>query len=635
MASSEGLRNLVKDRLHKDVFENACSKWNGWMILVVDGEGLRMISSAMGMYDLMEHRVTTVENLSMKRAPFKDMAVIYLIAPTEESINQVINDWTDTSKQLYANTIFLNFLYRVPDKLVAKIKECRNMLKRLKVFTEINVNFVVKESHCFHLDMNSSFTNIYSSNNYDSGVTDYENEIITKLITFFATVNEYPYIRFKQDSVVSNRIAKKLQAAMNDFIRNNNNWWYYGDSKHNSRERCTFLVLDRNNDMISPLIHEFTYQAMVSDLLEMDGDQLTYKLPENKGGAADDDGVVDSDKKDVLLNDNDEVWVEFRHKHIADVMQTVSKRIMDIMSTNKASKLQNTSENKNMSVAELASALKALPEYRELVSKLNQHMHIANECFSKYNKESLGDLGELEQTLATGEDEDGKTPKLSDLIEEIVNILPSLSSINKVRLICIALLSQHDSFEEEHKNQILDAASFSSQDKLIIDSLFKVFKPSTEDALNKSATSNLLGNIFGGKKIQKSNQASNDSEYAACRYVTNVKSILDAMVNDRLSQDTYPGTQPLPTFKTTTAASVRTRTAGNQTKTSKWSRDKKKNKKKTYTGGRQIVFIVGGICMSEIRSGYELMEVGEKEIILGSTEFLDPELYLEQLRKLT
>jgi len=50
MASSEGLRNLVKDRLHKDVFENACSKWNGWMILVVDGEGLRMISSAMGMY---------------------------------------------------------------------------------------------------------------------------------------------------------------------------------------------------------------------------------------------------------------------------------------------------------------------------------------------------------------------------------------------------------------------------------------------------------------------------------------------------------------------------------------------------------------------------------------------------------
>ena len=113
----------------------------------------------------MEHRVTTVENLDMKRAPFKDMAVIYLISPTAESIQKIIDDWTDESKRLYANTIFLNFLYRVPDHLLAKIKECRNILKRLKVFNEVNVNFVVKESHSFHLDMKSSLNNIYDSKN--------------------------------------------------------------------------------------------------------------------------------------------------------------------------------------------------------------------------------------------------------------------------------------------------------------------------------------------------------------------------------------------------------------------------------------------------------------------------------------
>merc|ERR1712151_824163 len=160
---------------------------------------------------------------------------------------------------------------------------------------------------------------------------------------------------------------------------------------HNSRERCTFLLLDRNEDMISPLIHELTYQAMVYDLLEMDDDKLTYKIPEGS-----------KEKKD------DEEWVEFRHKHIADVMQAVSKRITDVVNTNKASKLQNSDGNKDMSVSELASALKALPEYRELVSKLNQHMHIANECMGKYNSQKLGELGELEQTLATGQDEDGK-----------------------------------------------------------------------------------------------------------------------------------------------------------------------------------------------------------------------------------
>merc|ERR1719232_631700 len=92
----------------------------------------------MGMYDLMEHRVTTVEDLDKARAPFKDMAVIYLIAPTLDSIQKIIDDWTFEGKKerLYANAVFINFLYRVPDELIGKLKQCRQLLKRLKVFVE-------------------------------------------------------------------------------------------------------------------------------------------------------------------------------------------------------------------------------------------------------------------------------------------------------------------------------------------------------------------------------------------------------------------------------------------------------------------------------------------------------------------
>jgi len=310
----------------------------------------------------------------------------------------------------------------------------------------------------------------------------------------------------------------------------------------------------------------------------------------------------------------------------------VSKRITDVVNTNKASKLQNSDGNKDMSVSELASALKALPEYRELVSKLNQHMHIANECMGKYNSQKLGELGELEQTLATGQDEDGKAPKLLDLIEEITAILPTIPNHNKLRLICTALLAQKGALEEEHIDQFFDAASLSKREKGIIDNITNLgIKP---DDPNLNSSGNKFGAMFGGKKLQKvANQTASNSEYSSCRYVTNLKTILDAMVNDRLSQDVYPGTQPLPTFKTTTAASVRTRVA-TTAKNTKWSREKK-NKKKSYTGGRQIVFIVGGMSMSELRGGYELMEIGEKEIIMGSTEFLSPEKYLTQLKRLS
>ena len=45
------------------------------------------------------------------------------------------------------------------------------------------------------------------------------------------------------------------------------------------------------------------------------------------------------------------------------------------------------------------------------MAKLSQHMHIAHECMSEFNKQGLLDLSGLEQTMATGVDESGKAPK--------------------------------------------------------------------------------------------------------------------------------------------------------------------------------------------------------------------------------
>lgn len=42
-----------------------------------------------------------------------------------------------------------------------------------------------------------------------------------------------------------------------------------GEDEKSDRERGNILILDRNFDTLSPLMHEYTYQAMVMDLLEV------------------------------------------------------------------------------------------------------------------------------------------------------------------------------------------------------------------------------------------------------------------------------------------------------------------------------------------------------------------------------
>ena len=82
----------------------------GWKVLIVDEPGMKVISAAVGMYDIMEQQVSIVESLEKKRAPFKDMAAIYILAPTHDSVRRLLDDFADKSKVLYGRAIFLYFL---------------------------------------------------------------------------------------------------------------------------------------------------------------------------------------------------------------------------------------------------------------------------------------------------------------------------------------------------------------------------------------------------------------------------------------------------------------------------------------------------------------------------------------------
>jgi syntaxin-binding protein 1 len=213
-------------------------------------------------------------------------------------------------------------------------------------------------------------------------------------------------------------------------------------------------------------MHSFNYQPMVYDLLPMVGDRITYQ-------AETQEDVTETEAKDVLLDEKDELWVELRGKHIAQVIELLSARIRDIMNSSTGSTLGKKSGDgdKKMSLTDMAAALKALPEYREIMSKLSQHMHIAHECMDIFSTESLMDLSEIEQTLATGIDDEGRHPKMSEIIDRVELCLSKMKDPKaRLRLILIATMSPNG-LNFDDRNRLLDAADFSRSDSQTIDNL--------------------------------------------------------------------------------------------------------------------------------------------------------------------
>lgn len=81
-------------------------------------------------------------------------------------------------------------------------------------------------------------------------------------------------------------------------------------------------------DLFAPLLHEFTYQAMVHDLLPLvEGDKTYYKTAID---SREESGSV----KDHEISEKDNIWVKNRHLHMKDLLEKLASEF-------KAFKAQN------------------------------------------------------------------------------------------------------------------------------------------------------------------------------------------------------------------------------------------------------------------------------------------------------
>jgi syntaxin-binding protein 1 len=131
--------------------------------------------------------------------------------------------------------------------------------------------------------------------------------------------------------------------------------------------------------------------------------------------------------------------------------------------------------------------------------------------------------------------------------------------------------------------------------------------------------------INRNKKTKAELSVEDDSEYASSRYVPKVKTLLAAMAENTLDVDEYPSVLPMPEGSSGSAASVRTKTTRSR---GRWGNDKKTA---GFSGPRLLVFIAGGASFSELRSAEEVMASGEREVMIGSTAFLKPDEYLQNV----
>ncbi len=177
-----------------------------------------------------------------------------------------------------------------------------------------------------------------------------------------------------------------------------------------SRPRGALFIVDRSMDLFSPLVHEFTYQAMAHDLLPIrDGDKVLYKTFINEGGPK-------QEEKEVELSEKDRLWVENRHLHMKDLLEKLvedfnrfraenpqfadryaSTSQVDVLSEDVANtEAFHSSENAN-SLNSIKDMLAGLPQFQQGKEAYSLHLGMAQECMNVFQQRKLADLASVEQ----------------------------------------------------------------------------------------------------------------------------------------------------------------------------------------------------------------------------------------------
>ncbi|KAL0411818.1 UNVERIFIED_CONTAM: protein transport Sec1a [Sesamum latifolium] len=190
---------------------------------------------------------------------------------------------------------------------------------------------------------------------------------------FSSTIQKDLVNRIKKDASVLPRIGALREGFITDHAKALEE--LYGDDAQNSRrfDKCLNVMATRIATVfaslkIAPVIHEWTYDAMCHDLLNLEGNKYVHEVPSKSGDQP--------ERKEVLLEDHDPVWLELRHTHIAEASERLHDKMANFVSKNKAAQLQQRDAGE-LSTRDIQKLVQALPQYNEQMEKLSLHVALA------------------------------------------------------------------------------------------------------------------------------------------------------------------------------------------------------------------------------------------------------------------
>ncbi|UQC78060.1 Sec1 family protein [Colletotrichum lupini] len=329
-------------------------------VLLLDRETVPIVSTAITQSALLNHEVYLIDRIdNANREKMRHLRCLCLVRPSPDSIQLLIDELREPKYGEY----HLYFTNVVKKSSLERLAEADDH-EVVKLVQEQFADFIVINPDLFSLGLSLPHQRLWGSNQ-DTWNPDALQRSADGLVAVLLALKKKPLIRYSKTSPLTKKLATEVRYRITQ-----------EEQLFDFRKVDTpplLLVLDRREDPATPLLTQWTYQAMVHHLLGITNGRVDLSdVPD----------IRPELKEIVLSQDQDPFFKKNMYLNFGDLGGNIKDYVEQYQS-----KTQNSSNIE--SISDMKRFIEEYPEFRKLSGNVSKHVTLVSELSRRVGAENL------------------------------------------------------------------------------------------------------------------------------------------------------------------------------------------------------------------------------------------------------